>query len=267
MKIGIIIYKISCSNIYIVDVGWGQLRYFSSNENYEPGEVILYKEMSSQYDLEDEEAQKFYATREAWLKGAEDISRRAGRNEIMVICKFTDCDFHGNIQYDVHSTIFEKSKIVIARRDTFVYWERLGKGTRSYCSRMQNFDEVANALLFSLYAVRRYPYPNEKDWLNAFTYAKRKVAELDISKMIEELKVEVHNDSWTRRGSDNVLFSHSSLLYPYEYNYGYLGDKYLDAIFPKYAESLYSSKDDEIEYINPKYEKWEQIRMPDGSIK
>ena len=56
-------------------------------------------------------------------------------------------------------------------------------------------------------------------------------------------------------------------LYPYEYNYSYLGDKYLDSIFPRYSEKLYSKKDDEYEYINPKYEKGEVIQMADGSNK
>ncbi len=264
MKVGIIIKKIFQSDIFIVDIGWGQLRYFSSKENYQEGEVILYKERSRHFSLDNyDETDSFYATREDWLNNVNN--KEPDTNEIKVICTFGACNFLGNIRYDVHRPNFEKSNIAIGRKDTFVYWELFENETCSYCSSMNTFDSISNAILFSLYAERRFPYPNEKDWLNAYAYAKRKVAELDIPKMIEELKVEVHNNSWTRRGSDNVLFSHSCFVYTYEYNYSYLSDKYLDAIFPKYEESLYSSKDDEIEYINPKYEKWEVIRMPDGS--
>ena len=268
MKVGIIIKKIQKSDIFIVDIGWGQLRYFSSKENYQKDDVVLYKEQTGYFSFDnDDETDSFYATREDWLNNINNRDKETDSNEIKAICKFDACDFLGNIRYDLHRPKFEKSNIAIGRKDTFVYWELFENGTSSYCESMQTFDRVSNAVLFSRYAERRFPYPNEKDWLNAYAYAKRKVAELDIPKMIKELKVEVHNNSWTRRGSDNVLFSHSSFLYPYEYHYSYLSDKYLDAIFPKYEESLYSSEDGEIEYINPRYEKWEVIRMPNGANK
>ena len=279
MKAGKILMKIQMSDIFIVDIGWGNLRYFSSKENYHEGEVVLYKEQAYDISLDDDisldldedvfdmlfddDANKFNATREEWLNNINGTDKEIDSNEIIVICRFDDCDYLGNIRYDTWPK-FEKSNIAMGRKDTFVYWKLFENGT---CGPMETFDSISNALLFSLYAERRFPYPNEKDWLNAYAYAKRKVTKLDIPKMIEDLKVEVHNNSWTRRGSDNVLFSHSSFLYPYEYHYSYLSDKYLDAIFPKYEESLYSSKDDEIEYINPKYEKWEVIRMPDGTNK
>lgn len=267
MKAGIVIKKISKSDIFIVDIGWGQLRYFSSKENYHEGEVVLYKEQSHHISFDNDETGKFYATREDWLYNVSNREKEIDSNEIKAISRFDSCDYLGNIRYDLHRPKFEKSNIAIGRKDTFVYWKLFENGTNSYCGPMETFDSISNALLFSLYAERRFPYPNEKDWLNAYAYAKREVTKLDIPKMIEDLKVEVHNNSWTRRGSDNVLFSHSSFLYPYEYHYSYLSDKYLDAIFPKYEESLYSSKDDEIEYINPKYEKWEVVRMPDGTNK
>lgn len=282
MKAGKILMKIQMSDIFIVDIGWGNLRYFSSKENYHEGEVVLYKEQAYDISLDDDisldfdedvfdmlfddDANKFNATRKEWLNNIDGTDKEIDSNEIIVICRFDDCDYLGNIRYDTWPK-FEKSNIAMGRKDTFVYWKLFENGTNSYCGPMETFDSISNALLFSLYAERRFPYPNEKDWLNAYAYAKRKVTKLDILKMIEDLKVEVHNNSWTRRGSDNVLFSHSSFLYPYEYHYSYLSDKYLDAIFPKYEESLYSSKDDEIEYINPKYEKWEVIRMPDGTNK
>ena len=46
MKIGLILHKIQDSNIFIVDVGWGQLRYFCSNQPYDECCIILYKEKS-----------------------------------------------------------------------------------------------------------------------------------------------------------------------------------------------------------------------------
>lgn len=267
MKAGIIKTKIPMSDIYIVGTGWGQLRYFSSTENYQEGEVILYKEkLRHHFSFDDDETGKVYATREDWLNNVDSRDKEIDFTEIIALCRFDDCDFRGNDEYNENQAKFEQSKIAIARKENFVYWELSRKGTRWYCSRMQTFDSVSNALIFSLYAERRYPYPKEKDWLNAYTYAKRKVAEFDIPKMIDELKVEVHNNSWTRRGSDNILFGHSSLVYPYEYHYGHLHDKFVDAIFPEYSESLYSSKDGEVEYINPRYEKMEVIHMPGRNI-
>jgi len=265
MKVGKILKNIPMSNLYIVDIGWGQLRYFTSAKSYQDEEIILYKEQSHHFLFEDGQADKLYDISENRFRHIDSGDKEFDSNEIIVICSFDDCDFHGNIRYDVNRVKFENSNIVIARRDTFVYWEKQGMGVHAHCGQMQAFDNVSNALLFLKYAERRFPYPKEKDWLNAYTFAKKKVGELDIPKMIEKLKVEVHNTSWTRRGSGNVLFSHSSFLYPYEYNYSYLGDKYLDAIFPRYSEDLYSKKDDEYEYINPKYEKGEVIPMANGA--
>ena len=266
MEVGIILHKIPNSNIFIVDVGWGQLRHFISNKTYEEGEFILYKEKSL-WDLEEEnEDNKYYESRDAWLKDEPDKEPSFDSNEIEAICPFDDCEFLGNIRYDFHSPGFTKSNIVIARRDSFIYWEGYRNDKFISHGAMQSFDVTSNSLLFLAYAERRYPSPDEKEWMKAYAYAKKKVEELDIPKMIEELKVEIHHCSWTRRGSDNVMFSHCEVLYTYDYHYSYLCDHYLDKIFPHYAENLYKSKDDECEYIHPKFEKSEIIRKLDGSI-
>ena len=82
--------------------------------------------------------------------------------------------------------------------------------------------------------------------------------------MIEEFKVECINYSWTRRGSDNVMFSNYYVRSHYDLDY--LHDKYLDKVFPEYSEHLYSSKDGECVYIHPKFENSEIIRNHDGSV-
>ena len=40
MKLGVILHKIQDTNIFIVDIGWGQLRYFSSNDNYKEKDIV-----------------------------------------------------------------------------------------------------------------------------------------------------------------------------------------------------------------------------------
>ena len=68
MKIGLVLHKIQDSNIFIVDVGWGQLRYFFSNKHYEEGDIILYNEKSRWELKEENEENKYYESRDAWLK-------------------------------------------------------------------------------------------------------------------------------------------------------------------------------------------------------
>lgn len=254
MKLGIVLNKIPKTNIFIVDVGWGQLRYFTSNNFYKEGDFVLYNE---HFILDVEEEDILYETRKSWLKEEPTITN-SNRDRITDICNFNSCEFLGNVRFDFHNPQFPKSKIVIARKDSFIYWE--GYGAENH------FELVSNTLLFKSYAEPRYPYPDEMEWLKAYSYARKKVDELDIPRMIDELKVEFQNHSWTRRGSDNVTFSNSRVRYCYEYHYSYLHDHYLDAFFPKYDESLYSSRDGECEYIHPKFEKMEIIRNPDGSI-
>lgn len=262
MKLGIIKHRVPETNIFIVEVGWGQLRYFVSNKNYNVGDLVLYENNCFLYDEEDD---RFYETRESWLKGEETAQTTSCSNRIYAICRFKDCEFLGNVRFDFHYPDFSKSNIVIARKDSFIYWEGY-ETEESICQGpVQDFDLVSNSLLFLTYAIPRYPLPDEKEWLKAYTYARKKVEELDIPKMIEERKVEYHNYSWTRRGSDNVIISH----YEVRYNYSDLGnytDGYLNTIFPEYKEELYSGKDDECTYIHPKYEKGEVLRKSDGSI-
>lgn len=262
MKAGLIRYKIPESNIFVVEVGCGQLRYFTSCENYKDNDVILYEEESFFDYIEREKTESDSDSKDASLK-----AEAFDTNKIKVICRFQDCEYLGNVRYDFARPVFKKDIITIARRGNFVYWTVLqGEKYKDY-DRVQYFDKISNSLLFLRYAEAKFKFPKENDLLNAYIYAKKKVKELDIPKIIDELKVEVHHNDWTRRGSDNVLFCSSKIHYNYEYNYSYLHDEYLDAIFPKYEVPLYSSKDDDIEYINPKYEKMEIIRMPDDSIK
>lgn len=239
MKLGIIVHIIPKTNIFIVDIGWGQLRYFCADKDYKIKDVILYEQ--DYYDSVDS-------------------------NEIKCICRLDDCDYQGNIRYDVYSPSPSESDVVIARRDLFVYWNGYWDLSHKHRNGMQTFDKISNSLLFLSYAQPRYPLPNEKDWLKAYSDARKKVEELDIPKMIDELKVEVYNNDWTRRGSDNVLFCHKGMRYNYSFLYDYLHDHYLDSIFPKYSEALYHSKDDECEYIHPKYENTIINRKHDGSI-
>jgi len=239
MKLGIIVHVVPKSNIFIVDIGWGQLRYFYADRDCKIGDVILYEQ--DYYDSVDS-------------------------NEIKCIYRLDDCDYQGNIRFDVYRPSPSESDIVIARRDFFVYWKADKSEKQVYWGRMETFDKTSNSLLFLSYANPRYPLPDEKEFLKAYTDARIKVEELNIPKMIEELKVEVYNNDWTRRGSDNVMFCHKGLRYNYSYHYDYLHDHYLDSIFPKYSENLYSSEDGECIYIHPKYENTIIYRKPNGSI-
>ena len=230
MKLGIIVHVVPKTNIFIVDIGWGQLRYFFSNKDFQIKDIILYHESYCNYD---------------------------NSNEIEYICHFDNCEFLGNVRYDFRHP--DSENIVIARKDYFIYWDYLGHE--------KDFDLVSNTLLFLSHAEPRYPLPHERDWLEAYIYAKKKVEEIDIHKIIDEVKVEYHNHSWTRRGSDNVIISNYRISYDYDYHFGYLNDYYLGNFFPKYEVKLYHSEDDECDYIHPDFEKLKINRKPDGSIK
>lgn len=256
MKLGIILHKISKTNIFIVDVGWGQLRYFSSNENYKVNDIILYDSLDSSM-IPDFDWSAFESNDNEYIYDDNDI-------ELDVICSFDECELLGNVRYDFHPQTFKKSNIVISRKEYFVCWKEEKHECCASHGPELRFDLISNSLLFMSYAKPRYPYPDEKKWQEAYTYAKKKVEELDISKMIEELTVEYHQNCWTRRGPDNVLISNYCLEYGYKHHYSYLNDCYLDAIFPQYCEPLYSAKDDDCIYIHPKYKKREVVRTPEG---
>ena len=229
MKLGILIHKIYNSNIFIVDVGWGQLRFFFADKDFQIKDIILYEEI---------------------------FNDSVDSNEIKYVCRFDDCDFLGNVRFDFCHP--DSENIVITRKSNFTYWD---------CFEYEKkFDLSSNTLLFLSHAEPRYPFPNENDWFKAYNYAKKKVEEIDIPKIINELKVEYNNFSWTRRGSDNVIISDYDISYDYDYHFGYLHDSYLRKFFPQYKEHLYHSVDDDCDFIHPDFEKYKILRKPDGSI-
>ncbi|MBR1769846.1 MAG: hypothetical protein IJ748_05240, partial [Bacteroidales bacterium] len=85
MKLGIIVHVIPKSNIYIVDVGWGQLRYFFADKDCKIKDIILYEK---------------------------DYCDSADSNEIKSVCRLDDCDYQGNIRFDVYRPGPSKSDIV-----------------------------------------------------------------------------------------------------------------------------------------------------------
>ena len=261
MKVGVILDKIQDSNIFIVDVGWGQLRYFPSNKLFKKGNIILYNDWPF-FDREEKDDDIYYETRESWLKDENSTKTSYDSNSIDAICRFEDCEYLGNLGFEYHKMGLSKYNIVITRKKFFVYWKAYSNYIRYVDAK--DFDIASNSLLFSHYAEPKHPFPNEKEWLKVYAYAKKKVEELDIPQMIDELKVEYHKNCWTRRGSDNVLFSNYHFEYGYKYHYSYLHDYYLDTIFPEYYEPLYSSEDHDCTYIHPKYKKWEVIRTSEG---
>ncbi len=229
MKLGIVVHVIQNPNIYIVDVGWGQLRYFFEDKDCQIKDIILYEE-------------PYYNS--------------VNSNEIKFVCCFDDCDFLGNVRFDFRHPC--PGNIVIARKDNFSYWDSFGY--------KKDFDLISNTLLFLSHAKPRYPFPDEKDWLEAYTYAKKKVEELDIPQVINESKVIYHNHSWAMRCSENVIICNYSISYDYDYLFDYIHASYLEKIFPQYEEKLYHSVDDNCDFIHPDYEKMKIIRKPDGSI-
>ena len=80
MKLGIVLNKIPKTNIFIVDVGWGQLRYFTSNNFYKEGDFVLYNE---HFILDVEEEDLLYETRESWLKEEPTITN-SNRDRIIL---------------------------------------------------------------------------------------------------------------------------------------------------------------------------------------
>lgn len=229
MKAGIILHKIQDSNIYIVDVGWGQLRHFSSNKNYKEESIVLYCDLNKPK-----------------LECGKYISYDL--NEIEFICLFDDCKYIGNVNDNCYHLYddYDANIIIAAKSNTFICWEDDYKQT-GLC---YHFDEISSSLLFLHYAERRYPF-NEKDLLEAYNNAKEKVDELNIPKMIGEYKVEIHHNSWMRRGSDIVTFGTGEIR-------DSLSDRerdcYLDKIFPKYEKQLYKTIDGAYEYENPEFE-------------
>ena len=163
------------------------MRYFSSNDNYKENDVVVYDSWDGSNVISDFDWSAYETN---------DDENINDDNEIDVICSLEDCENLGNVRFDIHKpNISVKSDIVIARKDNFIYWERDRYEDRISYGNVHNFDIVSNSLLFLYCAKPRYPYPDEKKWLEVYTYAKNKVEELDIPQMIDELKVEYHNNS------------------------------------------------------------------------
>lgn len=247
MKVGIILHRFhdaNCKpniNTFIVDVGWGQVRYFVSKVQYNIGDYVLYNEIFQE----------------------DDSSKHI---KIDVICSLNECENLGNIRFDLYTLYSSKTNIVIARTDLFVYWEGYKEGENIRYYGRKTFDEKSNTLLFLKYAEPRYLLPDEKDFFKAYSDAREYVEKLDIPNMIEELKVELFTSCFTRRGSDNVLLTSKKVEYNYSYHYSYLNDDYLESLFPQYSEDLYHSKDDDCDFIHPKFENSKVIKNTDGSI-
>ena len=83
MKVGIILHRFhdaNCKpniNTFIVDVGWGQVRYFVSKVQYNIGDYVLYNEIFQE----------------------DDSSKHI---KIDVICSLNECENLGNIRFDLY---------------------------------------------------------------------------------------------------------------------------------------------------------------------
>lgn len=264
MELGIILHKLQGTNIFIVDVGWGQVRYFVSNEQYNIGDYVLYKDIFFETDYDQDE---FYLSREDWINSALSEDDNSKSNRINVICNLNECENLGNVRFDLFTLYSSRTNIVIARRDLFVYWEGYKDGEKIKYDGRKTFDEKSNALLFIKYAEPRYLLPDEKDFFKAYSDAREYVEKLDIPKMIEEIKVEFHTSCFTRRGSDNVLITRKKIECNMSEHYAFHHiDSYLDNFFPKYSEELYHSKDDDCDFIHPNFENSKVIKNIDGSV-
>lgn len=87
---------------------------------------------------------------------------------------------------------------------------------------------------------------------------KEHILSLDIPHIIDSMEVRIYRTSWTKRGSDNYLYSHCTMSSQYVYM-----DSYLSSLFPQIEHTLFSwNEKDDIEYYSETYpdeSKWDEI--------
>ena len=200
-SLGKIIYKLEQFNVYIVHIGLGILKFCNTDEPLEIGDVILYGcNYQEEYDTD-------------YLD-----------DKIIYIDNLANYKYIGNLNFEDNHGSFATWKTypskVIVRKGDFLLWERveyyseIDNTTYCHCENGE-LDKASNYLLFLLYAENRYIEPNECDFLKIYLEARKKVESYDLLKCINNLKVEIRNSSFTRRGSDNYMFSSSSIVSSY----------------------------------------------------
>jgi hypothetical protein len=234
--LGIVVHVLENYGLYIIHIGLGQLRYCKSNMDIKVGEIIVC--IASEDDSSDVLCLEY-------------------------LSKLSDYYHVGNINSGGHLNnlwqVESRPLKVIARRESFALWEQCG--TEWAQLNEYRITEASNALLFRLYAKNRYSKKTEEEILQIYLKAKEKVNSFDIREIINGLKVNIENNSFTSRGSDNYLTCWTTMSS--WYGYEVFGDKYFEGMFPSIEIELYrySEKNEEETYNSdyPIRSEWPQI--------
>lgn len=247
IKLGVILDKIKNSNIFLIHVGWGQFKYFVSDENIgsrffkdrvDIQNVILYE------DNEDDDLRVSYVESITNFTNFGKID--SYWKDVFYTYELLDL-FKENYSVDFpRNSLVEESSIpskIVAYTDRYRLFEKDSFDDRKLLS--IDLDDASTMLLYLLYNANWVRYPSAEDLLNSYKKAERKVDRYDFSKILENVKVFVNRVSYTCRGSDNYMMAHHNL----ETDYGYENDAFLDELLPSISLSIYS--------YNEKYDSWE----------
>lgn len=234
-KLGVLIHKIKNSNIYLLHVGWGKIKYFITDNNlgtHYYDKYNVYSQAVVLYD-DDEESDLSVVNIEP-IKNYENIGKLHSEWESSIY----DYEFEKAIEGNPELAVIP-SKFVAFTDKHRLFRQNLFDSTR-YSS--IDIDDKSEALLYLLFGKNYQDSPSEIDFLNSYLKAKCKVENYDLETMVENVKVYVHRISHTRRGSDNYLVANHSL----KTDYGYEEDAFLDKFLPHESSSLldYDEKDD-----------------------
>lgn len=250
-QIGSVEYKVA-QNVYIIHVGFSRLKYFKCEEKLEIHEKVVY---DTELDLSIAEMLDVLDNSSLY---------KLETNEVRFIEKLSNYKYVGfKPRYCTASFSDDKTKpdkIIVKlesfynKEDKFYYNLWIRKNDYIF---IPELNIASQLLLKKEFYTFEQAYPSKDNLFNAFEKAKRKIDSINLTELIDCLKVKIVRISYTQRGSDNYINDSAYIKSEYQYM-----DNYLENLFPTIDTKIYEySERTGDEYISDKYpdkDKWDE---------
>ena len=235
--LGVIVSRLQVKNadnsyVYIIHIGGGVLKYLLFPIKYDEQQIILYESLHKSNDI------CYIDTLDSY-KWAGLIQR--------------------SLSYNMYATNPNYENKTVAFSNKFVLWNRYASDN--------DINYIGQLLLFSHFhkelsdAIRK-EYLDDNILSKIILEVTDYVDSLNIPEIIDSIEVKIQNASYTKRGSDNYIYSWTYMLSDNRCFFEEKEDTYLSNLLPS-VNILLSSYDEksEEEYINPMFpveKNWEK---------